>query len=349
MADKDRTKILDAARGALEIANYGLKLLSDKDEAKVTAGLSNVAVFGRIVTSRLQLLRSADHHFDEWYAPHQEEMAADPLCRYFYELRTAIEHQIPPEPTHYGTHIEYLDMRDLTPLWAAAPPGARSLFIGDSQGRNGFEVELPDEERMVDQFVVTRRAPRARAGLRHAGHHSPGIFRLHGHRRGKVERASLGIQEKVRPVEEQEILTCPALRIVEGVRLVMEFHGDGPAVVGDDAPGVRRGLVPRERLAARGRAEPRDVAGKPTDLVVARCPDREREEHGLLAGRGERHRDVDAALDALEGLEGDGVADVGDRCGARGGGAGLGAHEERNERDGGKCRANASTLSLARG
>jgi len=144
MADKDRTKILDAARGALEIANHGVKLLSDKDEAKVTAGLSNVAVFGRIVTSRLQLLRSADHHFDEWYAPHQEEMAADPLCRYFYELRTAIEHQIPPEPTHYGTHIEYLDMRDLTPLWAAAPPGARSLFIGDSQGRNGFEVELPD-------------------------------------------------------------------------------------------------------------------------------------------------------------------------------------------------------------
>ncbi len=144
MGDRDRTKILDAARGALDIANHGLELLSDKDEAKVTAGLSNVAVFGRIVTSRLQLLRSADDRFDEWYAPRQEEMAADPLCRYFYELRTDIEHRIPPEPTHYGMHIEYLDMRDLAPLWAAAPPGARSLFIGDSQGRNGFEVDLPD-------------------------------------------------------------------------------------------------------------------------------------------------------------------------------------------------------------
>ena len=161
------------------------------------------------------------------------------------------------------------------------PRGIRGEAHPRAGNQRAVEVELPDEERMVHELVVARRAPRARAGLRHAGDHAPGFFRLHRDGRGKVERAPFGIQKEVRPVEEQEILARPALRVVERVGLVLKFHGDRPAVVRDDPPGVRPGLVPRERFSSRGRRELRHVAGKPAHLVVARRPDREREDDRL--------------------------------------------------------------------
>ena len=52
----------------------------------------------RRVTFVLQTLRSRVDGFDEWYEPIQERMRADPLMRYFVELRNAIEKRGLPSP-----------------------------------------------------------------------------------------------------------------------------------------------------------------------------------------------------------------------------------------------------------
>jgi hypothetical protein len=108
------------------------------------SGFRNVAVFGRAVTNVLQNMRSVDREtFNTWYAPRQEAMRADPLLRYFYELRSEILKEGPPEHSSSLT-IDYLDGTELAEIMADPPPGARSFFIGDSLGGSGWEVEMSD-------------------------------------------------------------------------------------------------------------------------------------------------------------------------------------------------------------
>ena len=81
----------------LRMAQQGLRNMSDPDREQVLLGSLSIAVFGRGVTSALQNLRHFDRPaFDNWYQPWLEEMNADPLCRFFYKLRSDILKGISP-------------------------------------------------------------------------------------------------------------------------------------------------------------------------------------------------------------------------------------------------------------
>lgn len=74
----------------LETARFGLDSLRTQTGAGKLAGLRNLIVFGRAVTNVLQTLRGTEPAFDEWYKPRRDEMASDPLLKYFYTLRSQV-------------------------------------------------------------------------------------------------------------------------------------------------------------------------------------------------------------------------------------------------------------------
>lgn len=79
------------------MVKQGLRDMADPDQDRVLLGFFGIAVFGRSVTLALQLLKSFDKKaFDDWYQPWFQEMRGDPLCRFFYELRTDILHGMNP-------------------------------------------------------------------------------------------------------------------------------------------------------------------------------------------------------------------------------------------------------------
>lgn len=83
--------VMTRAGTMLQLVEMGLSDIDDPDMIflRIMRGLYNIAVFGRAVTNALQGLRRYDRQaFDEWYTPWLAEMTDDPLCRFFYVLRT---------------------------------------------------------------------------------------------------------------------------------------------------------------------------------------------------------------------------------------------------------------------
>lgn len=83
----------------LGLAQRGLRDMADPELEfhRIMLGFFGVVVFGRSVTFALQHLRTFDEQaFNDWYAPWLAEMKADPLCRFFNDLRSAILHDVEP-------------------------------------------------------------------------------------------------------------------------------------------------------------------------------------------------------------------------------------------------------------
>ncbi|HEV8534511.1 MAG TPA: hypothetical protein VGR87_02175 [Candidatus Limnocylindria bacterium] len=138
-------EVIAQARATLATARLGLEDMRSRDATRRNAGLQNVVIFGRIVTWKLQNLRSIDEaHFDDWYEPLKVEMGADALLVYFRDLRTEIEKQMQPAPQPAGLYIKQLGPNEMAELQAHAPPHTTSIFLGDPQGRSGYEVTMPD-------------------------------------------------------------------------------------------------------------------------------------------------------------------------------------------------------------
>jgi hypothetical protein len=82
----------------LAMVRQGLADMAESKHDRVLLGFCGVVVFGRSVTNAMQNLRSFDEKaFNDWYGPWEAEMRADPLLRYFYELRTQILKGIAPQ------------------------------------------------------------------------------------------------------------------------------------------------------------------------------------------------------------------------------------------------------------
>ena len=91
------SQVLTRATTHLRMVKQGLRDMEDPDQDRVVLGFFGITVFGRSVTSALQNLRTFDKQaFDEWYEPWKQEMKDDPLCRFFYQLRTEILKDIGP-------------------------------------------------------------------------------------------------------------------------------------------------------------------------------------------------------------------------------------------------------------
>ena len=81
----------------LRMVAQGLHDMKDADHDRLLFGFLSVVVFGRSMTLVMQNLRSHDRAtFDTWYAPWQKEMQADPLMKYFNDLRTKVIHEDAP-------------------------------------------------------------------------------------------------------------------------------------------------------------------------------------------------------------------------------------------------------------
>lgn len=137
-------KAISAAEQALGLARRGLGQLRAGDDDLAIAGLSNVAIYGKIVTARLQTMKGHVPEFDDWYAPWKAQVAADELSRYFWDLRVQIEHQLPPEPVKVGFIAAHFSTKDTIQMTAARPSGADTLFVGDADGQSGWIVRLED-------------------------------------------------------------------------------------------------------------------------------------------------------------------------------------------------------------
>src|SRR5262249_12088167 len=134
--------VIKRAKSTLETVKLGLKLLTGAPEHRLS-GLRNVTVFGRAVTNVLQNLRSIEAGFDEWYEGYKKEMAADPLMKYFYNLRSEIlKEGVLKVSTH--THLKHFRPSQDIGRFGPPPPNAKGFFIGDHLGGSGWEVELPD-------------------------------------------------------------------------------------------------------------------------------------------------------------------------------------------------------------
>src|SRR5437016_5325111 len=136
--------IVRAAEEMLATAKRGLTDLNGIEPERKFVGLQNLAVFGRAVTNVLQNLRAIDRErFDRWYEPYRKQMQDDELMRFFYELRTEILKR-GNLPASAGVHIHSLTLSDDLSRFGPPPQGAVGFFIGDSKGRSGWEVKLPD-------------------------------------------------------------------------------------------------------------------------------------------------------------------------------------------------------------
>lgn len=136
---------------ALRTAEDGLRRLqTEQGEARIM-GLMNVASFGRSVSFVLQGLTSVNPGFDAWYAPRVEEMRADPLLRYFVDLRNKIEKRGEAEVTN-AMFVEHATLGDMLKDFGPPPPGSRGRFVGDQFGGSGWEIALPDGT--VEKYYV---------------------------------------------------------------------------------------------------------------------------------------------------------------------------------------------------
>jgi hypothetical protein len=139
MAAHSSKDILNRALETLETAKAGLRDVAVSPERRLS-GLRNLVVFGRAVTNVLQNLRSTEPTFDNWYGPVAEKLAADPLMRFFYDLRTQILKRGETGVSSY-LHIKQLQFPMDMAKFGPKPPQAKSFFIGDSLGGTGWEVE----------------------------------------------------------------------------------------------------------------------------------------------------------------------------------------------------------------
>ncbi|PYY70726.1 hypothetical protein CRX42_09885 [Pseudomonas jessenii] len=130
------------AQQVLDTAYFGLKTLKSGDPAEKSAGLRNVLVFGRSVTFVIQNLRTivGESKFNSWYEPHQNQMRADPLMRYFVEARNNLEKQGRLDVAVSGT-VHSFSGGDLAKI-EKPPFDATSFFMGDQNGGSGWEMDL---------------------------------------------------------------------------------------------------------------------------------------------------------------------------------------------------------------
>ena len=90
-------------------------------------------------------------------------------------------------------------------------------LLGDARA---VDVELPDEERHVDEIVIVRGGERSRRrhrGARHSRRDVPVGLRVDDDGGRVLERLALGIHEDVGAVEEKKVRLRPGDSVVERV------------------------------------------------------------------------------------------------------------------------------------
>lgn len=124
----------------LDFARLGAKDFSDRGDRKLP-GMYNAVTSGRSVTFVLQKLTGRAPGFEGWYAEVREKLKADPVSKWFVELRNRME----KEGTH-GDSFETVYFKNLNPgaIARQGPPGTVDTFINGPDDLSGWNVRLPD-------------------------------------------------------------------------------------------------------------------------------------------------------------------------------------------------------------
>lgn len=149
---RDAAEVLRRTETILDVARVGLADLESEDEARRTAGLLVVVVFGRSVTFVLQGLRSAvpEGSFDEWYAPRRNVMERDKLLRFFHRMRSPVLKEGNTGTEYTVSHLSATAeaAREMAALYSDFPPETL-LRISEA----GFEWILADDPEVVVKSV----------------------------------------------------------------------------------------------------------------------------------------------------------------------------------------------------
>lgn len=143
MARPKRTtqEILEDVRQTLDSAKLGLEAVHAADPRRRIAGIRNVVTFGKATTDVLRRLKTNEPGYEAWWEKYSTEMAADPVMKFFYKLRSTILHEGQLPTTSSMSFSGNLDV--VLKTWPR-PPGATGVFLGDTLGGWGWTVELPD-------------------------------------------------------------------------------------------------------------------------------------------------------------------------------------------------------------
>jgi hypothetical protein len=145
LMESQRERVADVFRrvdATLQAARHGYDDLIGRDTTRRNTGLRNLIVSGRSITFVLQNLRSVlnDGEFDYWYGPQQDQLRAEPLMRFFIEVRNELEKQGKLDIVSKGKLNFSTSDLDRIPR----PPGAEEFFISDDIGGSGWLRILPD-------------------------------------------------------------------------------------------------------------------------------------------------------------------------------------------------------------
>lgn len=135
---------ISEARERLAQLRHGISMLFAIDGER-RMGVRIALEAGRQVTWCLERLKSRVPGFEDWWQKQAATLAADPRAAAAYRLRNAATKE-GKTPTTSTTYISHLRTDD---VMANAPPGAKSFFIGDREGRSGWIVEVDGVEKTV--------------------------------------------------------------------------------------------------------------------------------------------------------------------------------------------------------
>jgi hypothetical protein len=148
--------VLRSARQTFEFARLGQQDFNEGGSRRRLSGLHNAVTSGRSVTFVLQGLGNKVGGAADWYADVQERLKADPVCRWFVQVRNDIEKQ----GTAGATSSFASFSGSLAALHRQAPPNTTLTFVADNLGRSGWEVELADGTTHTVYFQLPERLGR---------------------------------------------------------------------------------------------------------------------------------------------------------------------------------------------
>lgn len=144
MINTEMNTVLKNTNDMLERASFALNdFKKEKNPKKRMAHLVNFINNSRSVTFALQKIENKVVGFKDWYKKYQDQMKADPLMKFFKDLRDDIVHEGKLDVSG-SMHIKQLSFpKDLT-LLGKQPQNATGYFFGDNIGGNGWEIQMPD-------------------------------------------------------------------------------------------------------------------------------------------------------------------------------------------------------------
>lgn len=84
---------LQGAREQFDFCTHALSYFEKKDESSRKVGANVILQSGRAITYGMETLAKASHEFATWYRPYGAELHADPILKYFREVRNVIVHR----------------------------------------------------------------------------------------------------------------------------------------------------------------------------------------------------------------------------------------------------------------